>query len=476
MHVARIQTFDQWRAEARRALWAGFDPSAIDLQDGWQAQIPLAFGEKEAKLPQGAHAAQGSRPFRVTRGFLKTAKRVACHRATERWNLLYRLLWRLTHGEPELLEVLTDDDVYLVQAWEKQVRRDVHHMKAFVRFRQCTRDGEEWFVAWYRPEHRVASLVASHFVDRFTSMRWTILTPDESLCWDLRTLHHGPGTGRDSAPEGDALEETWRRYYASTFNPARVKLKAMKAHMPRRHWPDLPETQVIHQMLAEAPQRVAEMVEHCEGRAANGADFLPQKRDLESLRKAAQECHGCPLHASAAQVVFGEGPPDARLVLVGEQPGDEEDRSGRPFVGPAGRELDGLLEEAGIARSEVYLTNAVKHFKYVERGKRRLHKKPNRTEVVSCRAWLEAELLFLQPQVLVCLGATAAGSVISPSYRLSQQRGRVVSTAWCERTLVTYHPSAILRSADEELAHSRRQALLGDLQQARYLLDAIDNQ
>ena len=159
-------------------------------------------------------------------------------------------------------------------------------------------------------------------------------------------------------------------------------------------------------------------------------------------------------------------------MLVGEQPGDEEDRAGKPFVGPAGRLLDEILRAAEIDREKVYLTNAVKHFSYVQRGKRRLHKKPRRIEVVSCRAWLESELVTIRPQAVVCLGATAATSLISPSFRLTEERGRVIPTKWCSQTIATYHPSAILRARDERDAAAKRAAMIADLQLAHSRLIA----
>jgi probable DNA metabolism protein len=467
MRVVSVKTFDQWRAEARRSLLAGLDPDAVEFQDGWQAQVTLPFGCEATDPSADGMPADGVAPsFGVPRSFLKLGKHLACHREAERWNLLYRMLWRLTHGEPGLLEISTDDDVYLTRTWEKQVRRDAHKMKAFVRFRRCIRDDEEWFVAWHRPDHRVARLVAPFFADRFSTMRWTILMPDESLCWNLHELQFGPGSNRASAPNPDELEQMWKSYYASTFNPARIKLKAMKAEMPRRYWPALPETEIIDEMLAAAPKRVAEMATSHENWSVSAADFLPENQDLESLRLAAQGCQGCPLYTDATQTVFGEGPPDARLVLIGEQPGDEEDLAGRPFVGPAGRVLNGVLREVGVDRKQVYMTNAVKHFKHVQRGKKRLHEKPKRIEVVSCRAWLERELVALAPQVVVCLGATAASCLISPSWQISKQRGHVVETQWCSQTLATYHPSAILRSQDERGANAKRKAMVEDLQLA----------
>jgi DNA polymerase len=240
--------------------------------------------------------------------------------------------------------------------------------------------------------------------------------------------------------------------------------------MPVRHWPTLPETKVIEELIDQAPQRVAEMIRRREHAAPTAMDFLPDCRDLPSLQAAARRCEGCLLHADATQTVFGEGPPDAKLVLIGEQPGDEEDRAGKPFVGPAGRLLDEILRAAEIDREKVYLTNAVKHFSYVQRGKRRLHKKPRRIEVVSCRAWLESELLTIRPEAVVCLGATAAASLISPSFRVTEERGKVIPTKWCSQTIATYHPSAILRARADEDAATKRAAMIADVQLAQSLL------
>jgi len=191
--------------------------------------------------------------------------------------------------------------------------------------------------------------------------------------------------------------------------------------------------------------------------------YVPAGADLDELRAAAASCQGCDLHENATQTVFGAGPADARVVIVGEVPGDQEDREGEPFVGPAGRLLDRALAEAGIDRSLVYVTNAVKHFKFVpaERGKRRIHKTPLRTEVVACRPWLDAELDRLGPDLVVALGATAAKSLLGQDFRVTKQRGSVLSMPDREeRVVATVHPSAVLRANDREAAY---QGLLADL-------------
>jgi DNA polymerase len=195
----------------------------------------------------------------------------------------------------------------------------------------------------------------------------------------------------------------------------------------------------------------------------SAADFLPRRRDLRSLQKAAAKCEGCPLFSSATQTVFGAGPAGARAVFVGEQPGDVEDRQGQPFVGPAGRLLDQMFAAAGIDRDEIYVTNAVKHFKWKPAGKRRLHAKPLSREIMACRPWLEAELEEIEPQVLVCLGATAAQSLFGSSFKLTQRRGQPFASDWAEWTLATYHPSAVLRAMNVEGGDEIRRTFAADL-------------
>lgn len=200
-------------------------------------------------------------------------------------------------------------------------------------------------------------------------------------------------------------------------------------------------------------------------RSANSAaEFLPPRLDLDSLREAITRCRGCDLYRNATQPVFGEGPGSARIIFVGEQPGDQEDRRGYPFVGPAGRLLDAALEEAGIAREAVYVTNAVKHFKWTARGKRRLHQRPREGEIDACVPWLRAEVRVVEPRVVVCLGATAARAAFGHVVRLRDYRGQLVASALAPRTFVTVHPAAILRLRDS--AREREYAgFVADLKQ-----------
>jgi uracil-DNA glycosylase family protein len=201
----------------------------------------------------------------------------------------------------------------------------------------------------------------------------------------------------------------------------------------------------------------------------SAAQFLPEQRDLESLRRAAAGCRGCDLWNTATQTVFGEGPPDADIVMAGEQPGDQEDKQGRPFVGPAGRLLDRALEAAGIARESVYLTNVVKHFKWEARGKRRIHKAPSQIEIAACRPWFAAELDVITPQILVLLGATAAKSVLGSSFRVTRERGQVIDSPMGIPALATVHPSSVLRARDDD----REQAMDGLVRDLRVVSEWV---
>jgi len=202
----------------------------------------------------------------------------------------------------------------------------------------------------------------------------------------------------------------------------------------------------------------------------SASPFLPGRRDLESLRKAARHCQGCPLCENATQTVFGAGPPQAGLVLVGEQPGDREDREGEPFVGPPGLLLDRCLADAGIHRNDVYVTNAVKHFKWEPRGKRRLHKKPSAHEIAACRPWLDAELDEIQPEMIVCLGATAAQALLGREFRVTLDRGKPLFPPGLPPVLATIHPSSILRAPDHDSREQARRDFIQDLRSAAAFL------
>ena len=434
--IVAAPDFEAWRAAARGLLAAGVPPSDVLFDDG-------TGGGLFAADPPPSPTAAGPP---VPRAFVALAEAVACHRDPQRWGRLYRTLWRLTHGEAHLLDLATDDDINWLLRAEKAVRRDSHKMKAFVRFRRV--GGH--YVAWHRPDHRVVRRTAPFFARRFPEMRWAILTPDESAAWDGRELHFGPGVPAKDAPPPDVLEDLWKAYYRSTFNPARIKVRAMKKELPVRHWPTLPEAAIIPDLLAEAPARVAAMVAHKEGLSGSAADFLPTSPDLASLREAARGCAACGL-CRYGRTVFGDGPADARVVLVGEGPDADDGRAGRPFAGPAGGLLDEALREAGLDRAAVYVTHAVKHVSPDRRADVR--------ELNACRPWLAAEVDSLGPKVIVCLGPAAARAVLGPVFRYADRRGEVVATATGAKAVATHGVAGVARSADRRAELVRHLAL-----------------
>ena len=432
MISAAAEDFATWRDAARQLLASDIRPEEVTWNGG-------LFGQ-----PQSRDSAPRAGAT-VPKEFLAIAEIVALHRGTKRWPLLYRVLYRITHSERNLLSIDVDDDVRELNLMSKAVHRDMHKMKAFVRFRRVECSEPEYFVAWHRPDHYIVEAMAPWFRERFGSMRWSILTPGRSAHWDGEELTYSPGVPRSEAPQGDTLEELWRDYYASIFNPARVKVKAMKAEMPVRHWATLPEAQIIPDLLAKADSRVVQMAQN---QKASAAPWVPPTKDLLKLRAAAPGCKGCDLYQHATQVVFGEGPPDSKVVMVGEQPGDEEDQKGHPFIGPSGRLLSKAMHEAGLDREKIYVTNAVKHFKFIERGKRRIHAKPTGIEISACKPWLEAELASIEPELVVCLGATAAQSLMGREFRITAERGKFFPHRWAKELVATVHPSAILRMPD----------------------------
>jgi len=461
MHHIILETetdFDGWRKAARTLALNGVKPT--DVIWSVQGTEPELFVAEAPQAPlEPPHGT-----FNVPARFVELAEIAILHRNSERFALLYRLLQRLL-GHHDLLDIATDADVARVGGMVKAVRRDEHKMHAFVRFREVGRERDARYVAWFEPEHHIVELAAPFFARRFADMPWSILTPDLCAHWDGLTVSFTPGVSKSEAPTDDRLEELWRRYYASIFNPARLKVKAMQTEMPKKYWRNLPEASIIRPLIEDAARFAGAMIarEATEPHKAQKR-LEPMKRkpetagDIETLREEAASCRACPLWKDATQTVFGEGPQRARIMLVGEQPGDKEDLAGHPFVGPAGQMLDRALEEAGIDRTKVYVTNAVKHFKFVPRGKIRLHQKPATPEIKACRQWYERELAAIKPALVVAMGATAAQCVFGKITPINKSRGRVIDLDGIE-ALVTVHPSYLLRLPDED-AKAREYARL----------------
>ena len=439
VHVVTIpqpDDFDAWRDAARGLAAGGIAPADVV----WQ--VADAPGDLFAAVADIGPAPPGA-SFAVPRAFIDLAKRAILAREPERFALLYTLLVRLRH-EPKLMDDRADPLVRRLDTIAKDVRRDIHKMRAFVRFREVADDAGARFVAWFEPDHHIVRVNAGFFIDRFASLRWSILTPEVSIHWDGTTLSEGPGASKADAPDGDPTEEVWKTYYANIFNPARLKIGAMLREMPRKYWKNMPETALVPALIAGAQARESGMIETARDSIGGNSAVA-----LAALREEAMGCTRCPLYKPATQTVFGEGPVDAAMMVVGEQPGDQEDLAGRPFVGPAGQVFDRALAEAQVDRSRVYVTNAVKHFKFEQRGKRRIHSKPGIGEIDACRWWIDQERMLIKPQVTVAMGATAARSLFGRTVTIGRERGRAIDLPNGGVAWITVHPSYLLRLPDE---------------------------
>ncbi len=464
--LAHEVDWEGWRGAARTLALEGAPPDSVVWSVGAPDDL-FADGERDpAPAPPGA--------FTLPRALVGLAETAIQARDPERFARLYGLIWRAHRGEKHLLEITTDPEVQAVQRLAQAVRRDTHKMRAFVRFREVEEQGATRYVSWFEPDHYIVEANAAFFVRRFATMVWSILTPYRSVHWTGEALEFGAGASPADVPDDDRLEAYWRAYYSSIFNPARLKIGAMISEMPRKYWKNLPEAAAIPELIRTAPGRVDRMVEQPVISPPKPARAPAPKPEIagtplaEAARDAAT-CRRCELWQPATQVVFGEGPADARIMMIGEQPGDQEDLAGRPFVGPAGQMLDRAMQEAGLDRSQIYVTNAVKHFKFEPRGKRRIHAKPGTGEIVACKFWLELERQQVRPAVTVMLGASAAQAVFGRTVTISRERGRPIPLDGNTQGFVTVHPSYLLRLPDAEAKAREYAAFVEDLRRVAAL-------
>lgn len=464
--VRLAQSFDEWRAAARELIARKVPPADV----AWHAQTD--GGDLFSTAPEATDA---SAPMlRLPRQLVELLQAAACFNVHDRWAFLYQVLWRWQLGQHDVISP-ADADGARLHAMAKAVRREEHDMHAYVRFRErAESDGAPRFVAWFEPTHEVLPQVARHFARRMGSTSWMIATPAASMLWDGTTLHAGPALLRGAADIDDAGEALWLTYYRSIFNPARVNADLLHSHIPARFWKNLPEGAIVPAMVSGAANGERRTGQTASVGQRGGAAMIPitaeRAQPARELPTTLDQCRRCELWKSATQAVPGTGPEQARIMLVGEQPGDLEDLAGLPFVGPAGALLEQAMQEAGMARDSIYLTNAVKHFKWEPRGKRRLHKTPAQREILACHGWLDEEIRRVQPQVIVALGGTALKSLLQDgAASMTPLLGTPIEHEG--RWLVTvYHPSYVLRAPD---AASRRQAykvIVDGLRRAQELL------
>ncbi|MBT8417034.1 MAG: UdgX family uracil-DNA binding protein [Silicimonas sp.] len=440
-------TFSAWR-EASRGLLAEAVPPEDVLWTRGPSQMADMFAGPETPVRHGR--------FTVPKAFVDVACQVVWHRDPERFARLYALLWRL-RDQPRLMSDRGDEKVAKVQAMAKEVGRDTHKMTAFVRFREVSDGGERRkFAAWFEPSHFIMEPITPFFEKRFGDMDWSIFTPDLTAHFINGKTRFAPGQPKPPIPD-DATEELWRTYFKSIFNPARLKPKAMQAEMPKKYWKNMPEAQLIPGLIASARTRAQEMADAAPtlppARAARISRRIVAERETpDDIKGALAACRRCPLWQNATQPVAGEGPLDARIMIVGEAPGDREDLEGRPFVGPAGQLFDKVAKDAGLDRTALFITNAVKHFKFTPRGRRRIHQNPDAHEIQHCKWWLDLERETVKPALIVAMGGTALQSLTGSRKDLLKRRGGIERTGDGTPILVTVHPSYILRLPDAHRA------------------------
>ncbi|TDQ67275.1 DNA polymerase [Maritalea mobilis] len=467
---------EEWRNAARAYVCANIRPEYME----WvvEKSAPDLFSATERQhTPVLAHLREH---IFVPPAFLKLAEAAICHTAPDRFDTLYKVLFHL-QDDRFLLNDRSNSNIARLHQLANNVRRDSHKMKAFVRFREVPNAAanRRRFVAWFEPDHFIVERTAPFFQKRFTDMDWLIASPKGTAAWDGTTLK----TSRKPSPRPEAtdqMDELWQTYFANIFNPARLKLKAMQSEMPKKYWKNMPEAALIPELIEKAEARVRNMHAAQAKQPPTFHQRLQEKwkaegevpsllSPFEQLQHQAAQCTACSLHCNATQTVFGEGATDASIMFVGEQPGDHEDLTGRPFVGPAGELFDQALNAAGIDRLKIYVTNAVKHFKHIQRGKRRLHERPNTQEIEHCRWWLAKELGLVQPNVVVAMGATAYLSLSGERKPIAEIRGAPIPMANNIMMLVTTHPAAILRMPDKRKQEKMREIFVQDIRAATHL-------
>ena len=477
VRLDQLNDFAEWRGVARSLLLSGTPPDETSWSD--HTKNPEFFDSFD-EIPVLTSRAVGTVPPR----FIQLGEAAICHSDPERFALLYRLLWRL-QKDKSLLEARSDPDVGKLERRASAVRRDAHKMKAFIRFKALdSHDNRERYAAWFEPEHYVLERTAPFFARRFAGMDWAIVTPYRSVSWNGEDLTFGPGGSKTDVPADDALEGVWRTYFSSIFNPARLKVSMMKSEMPVKYWRNLPEATIIPSLIRTAKEREDAMIERMATqppsrhlrqaeRQEQAPEDLEEIKSLADARAAVQGCTRCPLYEFATQAVFGAGPAHADIMFVGEQPGDQEDLEGKPFVGPAGQVFDRAMKKLGFDRREVYVTNAVKHFKFTPRGKRRIHQKPDAGEIEACRFWLNLEREFVKPKLIVAMGATAVRSVLGKVATISSLRGKPLELEDGTLVLATVHPSYLLRMPDRDAAAVELERFEADLKLAQKLAEGL---
>lgn len=469
--IPKLGAVSKWRQQAGVFLAAGVSPSDIIWRrDGDQSDL-FTNGTSAAPPP-----ANGT--LKISRPAIVTIEQAIQHSDPEVFARAYSVVWRMHAGTLRWAD-RSDAEMATLLAHAKQIARDIHKMHAFVRFREVPSDTDRRrFGAWFEPQHNIVEAAAPFFAKRFGDMDWVIATPSLTARFVEGELTFELSVHMDAPPQ-DATEDLWRTYYGSIFNPARLMTKAMCAEMPKKYWKNLPEAELIPDLIRSANARATRMQTAAPTLPGKLARIVKQPRVQNTLtydiQHQAASCTRCAIGACATQTVWGEGSLTAQIMLVGEQPGDREDLEGRPFVGPAGQLLDRALKRAGLLRTELYLTNAVKHFKYSPRGKRRIHARPNVREIETCRWWLNYEIKTVAPQFVIAMGATAARALTGNGNGLERRRGQVEQGLLADKVFLSVHPASILRQTSDDIRTQKFDHFVRDLSHAKSLVAPSEN-
>lgn len=463
-----VGTVEAWRRRVRDLAANGIRPENVRWSVG--TMQPELF----------AALAPPSRPviLRLSRAAADSIATAMLHRDPARFALGHAAVVALSEGRSRWGD-RSDPVIGRLIALEKAVRRAIHKMHAFVRFRElpAATEGRRRFAAWFEPEHPVAEATGPFFARRFGDMDWAIATPDVTLVFDGALRVEATATPAQAIE--DATEDLWRTYFGAIFNPARLNPRLIQSEMPAVYWKNLPEAQLIPALVRGASDAVKAMharavsdappAFQARARAARDRQASRTTDGLAACAAQAATCTRCSLHGAATRTVWGEGPADARLMIVGEAPGDVEDLTGRPFMGPSGQLLDSLLSEVGAKRSEAYLTNAVKHFGYRPSGRKRLHVTPNVDQIDQCRWWLDLERRTVRPKVILALGATALRALTGEALRLTDHLGKPLALTDETFCVPSWHPAYVLRLRSDQDRAAARQAMVSHLHLALQL-------
>jgi len=474
IRLANETDFEGWRTAARSLLTQGIAPEVVK----WRVsgKNPGLFD-----VPAFMPTQKLDPKLSVSRDFFLLCKTAILYRDPARFDLLYRILWRISK-EPHLFKITLDPDVVKAKSMAEAVRSDLHNMKTSVRFKSVhiQENDKLWsgFVAWFEPSHFIVQASASFFTERFTNMRWSILTPDISMHWNGKMLSYSPYERKEEEPKPDAEDKIWRAYQRSISNQGGLNVSAMKSQIPKNQWRNLPEAERIPEGFDNVDKRKSTMsaaqsikpqrkiakytvIKEVDGIAkldAIGAKAALHRLNIEMLTNTEFK-----LAEYSTQAVLGAGAAPSDIMLLGEQPGEQEDVAGQLFIGPIGKVLDQALQDAGIERSHVYTTNSLKHFKFKLQGMRRMQIMPSVDDIKIYLPWLQGEINIVQPRIIVALGPIAAHAITGKTLDIEVSRGKLYPMSDSLQVLVTYHPMYILRTTANATKLLKYERFLADL-------------